>query len=35
MGKYYFVPVGFQPMNIASVSKQIDMNCLSERSRTL
>ena len=25
MGKYYFDRVGLQPMNIASVSKQIDM----------
>ena len=30
MGKYYFVPVEFQPMHIASVGKQIDMNCLRE-----
>ena len=30
MGKYYFVSGGFQPMNIAPVSKQIDMNILRE-----
>ena len=30
MGKYYFVPLGFQPMNIASISKQIGLNCLRE-----
>ena len=30
MGKYYFVLVGFQPMNIASVGKLIDMNRLRE-----